>query len=78
MKILEREKELTIQNGQIEDNQEILWTPEESLGNENVMIPKETQAPEICENHEISKNYTTSRIRWDRNEVNIDVVFATM
>ena len=36
-------------DGQIEDNQEILWTPEESLDNENVIIPKETQVPEICE-----------------------------
>ena len=63
-------------DGQIEDNREILWTPEESLDNENVIIPKETQAPEICENHEISVNYTMSGIRWDQNEVNIDDVFA--
>ena len=49
-------------DGQIEDNREILWTPEESLDNENVIIPKETQAHEICENHEISVNYTMSGI----------------
>ena len=63
-------------NGQIEDNQEILVTPEEPLDDENVIISKETRAPEICENHEISINYTMSGIRWDRSKVNIDNVFA--
>ena len=71
---------------QIEDNQEKfsssrraspeeLLSPVEISPEENVVVPEETQVPEICGNNEIS-NYVMNRIRWDRNKVNVDDIFA--
>jgi hypothetical protein len=39
-------------------------------------VPEETQVPEISKNDEISINYVMNGVRWDRNKVNIDDVFA--
>ncbi|KAK2376223.1 putative mitochondrial protein [Trifolium repens] len=43
----------------------------------DISVPEETyQVPDIQENKEISMNYVTSGIEWNRNNVNVDDVFA--
>jgi hypothetical protein len=43
----------------------------------DISVPEETsQVPEIHENKEISINYVTSGIQWNRQKVNVDDAFA--
>jgi len=43
----------------------------------DISVPEETdQVPEIHENQEISINYVTNGIQWNRHEVNVDDIFA--
>ena len=51
-------------------------TPEESVDIINESTPEEFQVPDICENEEISINYVMNGIRWNRNEINVDDIFA--
>nr|KYP43092.1 Retrovirus-related Pol polyprotein from transposon TNT 1-94 [Cajanus cajan] len=60
------------QNDQIED----VKTQKDSSDITHIPVPEETQVPEIIENEEISINYVMNGIRWNRNNVNIDDVFA--
>ena len=43
----------------------------------DISVPEETdQVPEIYENKEISINYVTTEIQWNRHEINVDDIFA--
>jgi hypothetical protein len=56
---------------------EDMETLKESSDIIDISVPEETsQVPEIHENKEISINYVTSGIQWNRQKVNVDDVFA--
>ena len=51
-------------------------TPEENQIISNVGVLAETQVFEIHENEEISINYIMNEIRWNRDEIDINDIFA--
>jgi hypothetical protein len=56
---------------------EDMKTLKESSDIIDISVPEETsQVPEIHENKEISINYVTSGIQWNRQKVNVDDAFA--
>ncbi|KAK2434187.1 putative mitochondrial protein [Trifolium repens] len=61
----------------IDGTNEDIKTLNESSDIIDISVPEETgQVPDIQENKEISMNYVTSGIEWNRNNVNVDDVFA--
>lgn len=73
IKILEQENELKRERWPSED----VETLKESSDIIEISVPKETdQVPEIHENKEISINYASHRIQWNRQRVNVDDAFA--
>ncbi|KAK2436707.1 putative mitochondrial protein [Trifolium repens] len=60
-----------------DDPSEDIETQKESSDIIDISVPEETdQVPENHENKEISINYVTNGIQWNRHEVNVDDVFA--
>ena len=56
---------------------ENIETLKESSDIIDISVPEETdQVPEIHENKEISINYVTNGIQWNRLEINVDDIFA--
>jgi hypothetical protein len=61
----------------IDGTNEDIKTLNESSDIIDISVPEETdQVPDIQENKEISMNYVTSGIEWNRNNVNVDDVFT--
>ena len=64
------------ENGQVEDMIISNKTPEENQIISNVGVPAKTQVSEIHKNKEISINYIMNGIRWNRDEIDINDIFA--
>jgi hypothetical protein len=59
-----------------DDINENVVAPEEQQEIIENIVSEETQAPEISNNEEISINNVTNGVKWNRNKVNIDNIFA--
>ena len=78
-KVLRRRKEQVKTHWEFKTSEEF-GAPEETTFPEQITDTTKTldevQVPENVDNHEISINYVSTEKRWNRDEINVDNIFA--